>query len=143
MGKTTRSLIKHRQEPTVYAIESDEDALILAALDVTREATSGGLCSHTLGDLPLAGRIDDVELLNRERENYDGFIPECGNVHHLMTELLALDREHRQAAAAASIAEARFRSLRKDVDAKSQKVHELLARINERKPLPLFEGIGG
>src|SRR5262245_37007818 len=130
--RTTRSLIKHLQEPTVYAIESDEDGLILSALDVTREATSGGLCLHTLGDLPLAGRIDDVELLNRERENFDAYVPDCGNVHHLMTELLALDRDHRATSAAAAIADSKAKSLRKDAEAKAAKVHELLAKINER-----------
>lgn len=140
MQKTTRALIKHRQEPTVYAIEADEDGIILAALDVTSEVTGGGFCVHLLPALALTGRIDDVELLNREREeHWEGFTPECGNVHHVMADLIAAEKEHRAAATATAIAESRFRSLKKDTDAKAAKVHDLLGRIADRKPLPLFE----
>lgn len=142
--RTTRSLIKHQAEPTVYAIEGDEDGMILAALDVTDEATSGGLCVHMLAGLPLAGRIDDVEMLNRERdEQWAPYVPECGNTHHLLGELIAMEKDHRAAAGLFAIADAKARSLKKDVDQKAAKVHELLARIADRKPLPLFEQQGG
>jgi hypothetical protein len=141
--KLTRSLIKHIAEPTVYVIETDEDGMILNALDVTNEATGGGLCPHVINDLPLAGRIEDVELLNRERdEQWQPYVPDCGNIHHLMTDLLAFEREHRAAAQAFAMADSRAKGLRKELDLKSQKVHELLGRIADRKPAPLFEAAG-
>lgn len=141
--KLTRSLIKHLEDGTIYCIEADESGFILAALDVTSEANSGGLCSHILASLPLAGNIEEVERLNRDRDRFEGFEAACGNVHHLMAELLDLEREHRAASALCAMAEARFRSLKKDVDLKGTKVHELLNRIAERKPLPLFAAIEG
>jgi hypothetical protein len=142
--KLTRSLIKHNIEPHVYVIESDEDGMILAALDVTSEATRGGLCGHMLADLPLAGAIDDVEMLNRERDDSFGpYEAECGNVHHLLADLLAMEREHRSAAASFAMADSRAKSLKKEMELRAQKVHELLGRIGDRKPLPLFDAIGG
>jgi hypothetical protein len=140
---TTRMFIKHRAEPTTYAIEADEGGLILAALDVTDEATTGGLCPHLLGGLPLAGRLDDVEMLNRQREaEFEDYVPECGNLHHLMQDLLALERDHRDAAAAFALADSRAKSLKKDLEMRAAKVHDLLDRINHRTPLPLFEAAG-
>jgi hypothetical protein len=147
----TRSLIKHAKEPAFYVIEADEDGVILAALDVSSEVTSGGLCRHMVKDVPLLGQLDDVERLNRERAQGDAegvdvwlpYVAECGNVHHLMTELLALDRDHRAAAHAYAVADAKAKSLKKEMDARGEKVHELLGQISDRKPLPLFEAIGG
>jgi hypothetical protein len=141
MASTTRRLIKHVHEPTVYAVEVDEDGFILAALDVTSEVTSGGLCLHMLSTLPLAGALDDVERLNRERDTFDAYTADCGNVHHLMADLIAAEREHRAASAQTAMAESRFRSLKKDTELKAAKVHDLLGRIADRKPLPLFEGV--
>jgi hypothetical protein len=136
----TRSLIKHIQEPTIYAIEADENGFILGALDVTSEITSGGFCAHLLNGLPLTGALDDVERLNRERdEHWQVFESDCGNVHHLMADLLAFEKDHRAAATAFAMADSRAKALRKDMDLRAQKVHDLLGRIADRKPLPLFE----
>jgi len=139
----TRYFLKHRAEPTVYAVEGDEDGNLLAVLDVTDAATSGGLCPHLLSSLPLAGRIEDVEYVNRVRDaEYDSYVPECGNVHHLMTDLLALEREHREAAAAFAMADSKSKATKKDMELRAAKVHALLDRINDRVPLPLFEAAG-
>lgn len=140
---THRSFIKHRVEPHVYAIESDEDGVILSALDVTSESTSGGICLHALASLPLAGRIDDVEYLQRTRhDEFDDFVPDCGNVHHLMTDLLGMETEHRRAAAEFAMADSKSKALKKEMEIAGAKVHELLARISDRKPLPLFDAVG-
>jgi hypothetical protein len=134
-----RYFLKHRAQPTVYAVEGDEDGDILGVLDVTTEATSGGLCPHLLSTLPLAGRLDDVEYLQRTREEYESFTPECGNVHHLMTDLLTFEREHRQVAAAFALADGKAKALKKDMELRAAKVHELLGRIDDRSALPLFD----
>ena len=78
--KLTRTFVKHQIEPAIYAIETDEDGTILGALDVTAEATKGGLCRHMIDSLPLTGRVDEVEYLQRDRAAYDPYEPDCGNV---------------------------------------------------------------
>ena len=138
-----RRFIKHRAEPTVYAIETDEDGMILGAVDLTDDATKGGLCPHMIGSIPLAGRIEDVEYLNRKIDDeYDDYVPECGNVHHLMTDLLAMERAHREAAALFALADSDAKAKRKTMENAGAKVHDLLQRIEDRKPLPLFEAAG-
>jgi len=136
-------LIKDPDVDIVFAIEQDDDAIVLAALDVTAEAKSGGLCSHLLASLPLAGRIDDVEMINRQRERFTRFEVDCGNVHHLMRDLLTLEHDYRESVDRFALADSRAKSLKKDVDTCAAKVHDLLQRIATRKPLPLFEAIGG
>jgi hypothetical protein len=84
-----------------------------------------------------------VELLNRERESYEAYTADCANVHHLMADVVAAEKDHRRAAEASAMAESRFRSLKKDTELKAQRVHELLGKIVDRKPLPLFEQTGG
>lgn len=140
---TTRALIKHTIEPTTYAVEIDADGMILSALDVTTEATSGGLCPHLLETLPLAAAIDDVERLNRTRDAYSTFVPDCANAHHLLSDLVKLESEHRTAIDAFAAADARAKSAKKRVDETAAEVHQLLGKIRDRKPLPLFEGIAG
>lgn len=139
---TRRHFLKHQAEPGTYAIEIDEDGQILAALDVTDEATKGGLCTHLLSSLPLAGRIDDVDYLNRQRECYEVFEPECGNVHHLMADLIELERAHRRLIDRFAFEDSTAKSTKKDMEAAGAKVHALLARIADRKPLPLFDAAG-
>jgi hypothetical protein len=139
----TRYFLKHRAEPTVFAVEADDGGELLAVLDVTDAATKGGLCPHLLDSLPLAGRIDDVEYLRRARDDeYDIYAPDCGNVHHLMTDLLALEREHRDAAATFAMADSTAKAAKKDMELRAGKVHALLNRINDRTPLPLFDAVG-
>lgn len=141
--KTTRSLIKHTAEPFIYCIECDDEGFILAAMDVTKEAESGGLCPHMLAGLPLAGAIEDVERLNRERDSeWNVYTTDCGNVHHLMADLINAEKDHRAAAAQTAMAESKFRSLKKDTELKAAKVHDILGRLADRKPLPLFEPLG-
>jgi hypothetical protein len=137
-----RYFVKHVARPDVYAVEGDEQGQILAVLDVTNEATKGGLCPHLLSTLPLAGRIEDVDLVMRQREQFEDYTPECGNVHHLMTDLLALERDHITAAGKFAASDSETKTLKKDMEAKGAKVHALLAQINDYKPLPLFETAG-
>lgn len=135
----TRRLIKHLAQPVIYAVDVDDDGMVLGALDVTTEVTSGGLCSHLLESLPLVGRLDDVEYLNAHRDEYEPYATACGNIHHLMRDLLRLEADHRAAKAAFRLTDARAKALRRDVDARAAEVHALLDQIAERKPLPLFE----
>lgn len=136
----TRSLIKHRIEPTTYAVEMDFEGVILGALDVTSEVTSGGFCSHTLSGLPLAGSIDTVEQLNRQRDDFEAFQPTCGNVHHLFNDILTMKKSHRAALAAFALADARAKALEREAKAQAAKIEELLGRLVDQKPLPLFDG---
>jgi CHAD domain-containing protein len=138
---TTRSFIKHIKEPGTYAVETDEDGFILAALDVSSEMTSGGICPHLLPTLPLAGRVEDIEVLMRARDEYEPFEPDCGNVHHLMNDLLSFEREYRQSETAFALADSKAKALKKEMEAKAVRVHDLLSRISDRKPLPLFENV--
>jgi hypothetical protein len=140
---TRRMYLKHRAEPGTYAVEYDVDGMILNALDVTSEATKGGLCPHMLHTLPLAGRLDEVEYLNRMRssDTFEEWLPDCGNVHHLLNDLVTLEQEHRRAIDGFAMADSIAKSKRKDMELTAAKVHELLARISDRKPLPLFEAI--
>ena len=140
---TIRRFTKHLKDATVFAIEAAEDGLILASLDVTTEATSGGLCTHLLPTLPLAGRLDDVEYLNAHADEFEGFEPECGNAHHLMNDLVTLEKEHRNAIAVYAMAASRAAGAKKEMELRAAKVHDLLGRIGDRKPLPLFDAIGG
>lgn len=140
--KVTRLCIKHAAEPTVYVVECDDEGTILAALDVTDDATRGGLCAHILDTLPLAAQLDELTYLQRDRDRYVPYEPDCGNVHHLMHDLLRLEREHRAAAAAFALADSRAKGLKKDMETKAAEVHELLARLADRKPLPLFDTVG-
>ena len=138
----TRFYLKHRAEPGTFACEGDAAGAILGALDVTDEQTKGGLCPHMLSSLPLAGRVDDLDYLNRERDNFEPFVPECGNVHHLLEDLLDLERAHVTAINEYAEADAEAKTRKKAMEAAGQKVHALLIRISERKPLPLFDAAG-
>jgi hypothetical protein len=138
-----KRFIKHRAEPTVFAIETDEEGTILAALDVTDEATKGGLCPHMIASMPLSGHVEDIEFLSRKIDDeFDDYVPECGNVHHLMNDLLQMEREHRDAAASFAMADSTAKAKKKSMELAGQKVHDLLQRIEDRKPLPLFEVAG-
>ena len=138
----TRALLRHRDYQTVYAIEVDFEGTILGALDVTTEVERGGLCGHLLETLPLAGSIDTVELLTRHRDDFEPFTVSCGNVHHLFNDLLRCEKDHRAALAAFATADARAKGLKKEADARGAKVHELLGKLADAPPLPLFDGLG-
>lgn len=136
--KLIRTFIKHRAEPTVYALETDEEGNILAALDVSDAATKGGLCPHMLASMALTGRVEDLEYLTRAREaEFEDFVPECGDVHHLMTDLLSLEKEYQTSCAAFAMADSRAKSLKKDMELKGARVHECLTRVRQpRLPFP-------
>lgn len=138
-GELSRYYLKHKADPTTYAVEADERGEILSALDVTDEAAKGGLCPHLLTTLPLAARIDDVESLNRHRDEFHVCEPDCRNTHHLLSDLLALERDYRTAVQAWEVADGEAKVLKKRMEAQGEKVHALLQRIQDRKPLPLFE----
>jgi len=138
-GELKRYYLKHKAEPTTFAVEADERGEILAALDVTDEQTKGGLCPHALESLPLKARIDDVIDLNKHRDDFQVYEPDCRNVHHLMTDLLTLERGFREATSAFEQADAEAKALKKRMEAQGEKVHALLSKIQDRKPLPLFE----
>jgi len=133
-----RYFLKHKALPTVYAVEADEDGTIMFALDVTDEATKGGLCLHMLDSLPLAARVDDVLALTKDRFEFLDYEPECGNTHHLMTDLLELEERYRDASDAFNVAHARASVLKKQMEGCGDEVHALLRKIRDRKPLPLF-----
>lgn len=141
MPMTKRAFLKHTNEPTTYAVEMDDDGLVLSLLDVTSEITNGGLCSHILASLPLAGRVDDLELMRRTRDEYDAFEPDCGNAHHLIHDLIALEQEYRRVCDAFALADSKAKSLKDDMNNKRDKVHSLVRKIADRKPLPLFDGV--
>ena len=138
-GELKRYYLKHKAEPSTFAVEADERGEILSALDVTDEATKGGLCPHLLESLPLKARIDDVIDLNAHRNDYALFEPDCLNTHHLLADLLTLERGFREATGAFEQADAEAKALKKRMEAQGEKVHALLVRIQDRKPLPLFE----
>lgn len=138
-GELRRYYLKHKAEPATFAVEADDRGEILSALDVTDDATKGGLCPHLLESLPLAARIDDVIALNRDRESFQVFEPDCRNAHHLMADLLTMERGYREATSAFEQADAEAKALKKRMEAQGEKVHALLSKIQDRKPLPLFE----
>ncbi len=142
MSNLTRYFLKHRAEPATYAIETDEEGTILGALDVTDGATKGGLCAHMLDSMALTGRVDDIEYLNRTRDDFEPYEPNCANEHHLLSDLLALEKEYLTAMGAYAASDAETKTLKKSMEARGEKVHALLAKIADRKPLPLFDAAG-
>lgn len=141
-GELKKYYLKHKAEPLTYAVEADERGHVLAALDVSGDETSGGLCPHILPSLPLAGGMDDVEMLNKQRAEFNLFEPECGNTHHLLKDLLEMEREYRGSTQRWESADRNAKSLKKIMEEDGEKVHQLLMKIQDRKPLPLFAGIG-
>lgn len=142
-GELTRVYLKHKAEPLTFAVEMDERGRCLAVLDVSDEQTKGGLCPHLLGVLPLAGRIDDVESVNARRQEFHLFEPECGNTHHLLADLLTMERAYRGSTERFESADRNAKSLKKIMEEDGAKVHQLLIKIQDRKPLPLFAGVEG
>lgn len=140
-GELTRFYLKHKTNTEVFAVEADDRGEILAALDVTAEASSGGVCPHMLATLPLAGRVDDVVSLNMRRAEFAFVEPECGNTHHLLADLLTLEREFRGSTQRWESADRTSKSLKKIMEEDGEKVHQLLMKIQDRKPLPLFEHV--
>lgn len=134
-----RFFLKHKAEPMTFAVEADDRGNILGIIDVTDSATKGGLCPHLLDTLPLVGRIDDADFLNRTREEFDYYAPDCANTHHLLNDLLELEKDYRIFLAEWSEADGEAKRLKKRMEAQAEKVHELLQKIQDRKPLPLFE----
>lgn len=57
-----------------------------------------------------------------------------------MTDLLVLEADYRAMVRAFEQADAEAKALKKRMEAQGEKVHALLCRISDRKPLPLFEG---
>jgi hypothetical protein len=139
--KTTRLFLKHIAEPTVYAIEADEGGVTVGALEVTSDMTAGGLCPHMLPTLPLNGRAEVLAYLEESRHLYEPYEPDCGNVHHLMHDLLNYERDHREAADTYAMADSKAKALKKEMEAKAARIHDLLRRINDRESLPLFESV--
>lgn len=143
MSQLKRYFLKHRSQPDVWAIEGDDsDGAILAALDVTSDATKGGLCPHMLDALPLVANVGDLEYIARQRDDYELHVPECGNTHHLLADLLALEREHVEAVAEFAEADAVAKMKKRAAENAGSKVHAVLARMMDRKPLPLFDAAG-
>lgn len=140
-GELQRYYLKHKDEPLTYAVEADERGHVLASLDVSSEEASGGLCPHMLSSLPLAGRLDDVEMINKRRAEFKLFEPECGNTHHLLRDLLDMEREYRGSTQRWESADRNAKALKKVMEEDGEKVHQLLMKIQDRKPLPLFAGI--
>jgi len=138
-GELKRYYLKHKAEPATFAVEADERGEILAALDVTDESTTGGLCPHALASMPLKALIDDVIELNAQRKDFEIHEPDCRNTHHLLADLLTLEADFRAATRMFEQADGEAKALKKRMEAQGEKVHALLTRITERKPLPLFE----
>lgn len=112
-GELKRYYLKHKTEPTTYAVEGDDRGEVLAALDVTGDATKGGLCPHLLETLPLAARIDDVIQINKHKDDFQVFEPDCQNTHHLLSDLLTLERNYREATSAFGQADAEAKGAEK------------------------------
>jgi hypothetical protein len=96
---------------------------------------------HLIASLPLAAQIDDVEALNRTRDQYETFVPDCANAHHLLADLVQKETEHRAAIDAFAMLDARAKAGKKRVDETAAEVHTLLGKIANRKPLPLFDNV--
>lgn len=135
-GELTRAYLKHKIEALVFAVEVDERRTVLGALDVSDEETKGGLCHHMLSSLPLKADIDIVSDLNRNIKDFALYEPECGNTHHLMHDLISLEREYRDASRAFESADRTRKALQKNMEECGTKVHDLLERIYDRKPPP-------
>jgi hypothetical protein len=138
-GELKRYYLRHKELKTTYAVEGDDRGEILGVLDVSAEAGQGGICPHMLPSLPLAGRIDEVEYLMKHRDEFAIEEPDCRNAHHLMTDLLLLESDYRAMTRQFEQADAEAKALKKRMEAQGDKVHSLLCRIQDRKPLPLFE----
>jgi hypothetical protein len=138
-GELSRYYLMHKKTEITFAVEADDRGEILGAVEVTAEKYLGGLCPHMLPTLPLAGRIDDVIDLQKSRDDFDVYEPDCRNAHHLMSDLLVLESDYRAMTRAFEQADAEAKALKKRMEAQGEKVHALLCRISDRKPLPLFE----
>lgn len=141
MSETIRYFLKHRAEPATYAVEGDDDGTLRGALDVTATVTAGGLCAHQLATLPIEPS-EDLERLQAARDDFEEWVPDCENVHHLMTELLALERAHLASINTYAAADAQTKALKKTMEAAGTKVHALLQKVADRKPLPLLDAAG-
>jgi hypothetical protein len=139
-GEIRRFYIKHKAQPTVFAIERDKMGY-LAALEVTDSATKQGLCPHLLASLPLTNEPGLLAHLERTKTEFELYEPECGNVHHLMNDLIELERDYRDCLRQWTQVDLSAKALKKLVDSKGEKVHELLERIYNRPTLPLFDDL--
>lgn len=139
-GEIVRFYIKHKANPTVFAIERDKRGY-LAALEVTDASTKGGVCPHMLPSLPLSDEPGLLAHLERAKTEFELYEPECGNVHHLMTDLIELERDYRDVLRQWTQIDMQAKALKKLVDHKGDKVHELLERIYNRPALPLFDEV--
>jgi hypothetical protein len=138
-GELTRYFLKHKKDGGTYAVEADEHREIVACLDVTDDAKRGGVCPHLLAGLPLASHRFDVDALNKNREDFERFDPDCGNTHHLLADLVAMEGVYRESVTRWESADGTAKAFKKVMEGNSERVHELLNRIRDRKPLPLFE----
>lgn len=139
-GEIVRFYIKHKAEPTVFAIERDKQGY-LAAMEVTDSATKQGLCPHLLPSLPLGDEPGLLTHLERHKTEFELYEPECGNVHHLMNDLIELERDFRECGRQWASADLSAKALKKLLDSKGEKVDDLLERIYNRPSLPLFDDV--
>ena len=141
-SETRRFYLKHHAEPSVYAVEVAPDGLIINALDLSDEHTKdggAGICKHALDALPLHGHVEDIERLNNNRNDWRTYDPDCRNVHHLVDELMDLEREYLKDLGTYNDSAEDTKALRKRADASGERVHALLQRLSTREPLPLFD----
>lgn len=134
-GELIRRFMKHKVFGEVYAVEAEmPSGMVVAAAKIDPTVQ----CEHLLRTMELTGD-DTAEMLEKSRNDFDVIDLPCRDAAHWLNDIGEAYREREDARKEWEQADARAKSLKKILEAKDQRVMNLVGAAIDPKPMPLFD----
>lgn len=132
-GELKRGFLKHKVYGTVFAVEMDESALVLAAVSVSEAST----CKHRLPDLVLS--LDEATEIMKHIRDYEVFDSMCTDPVHLLSDIGEAEKAAQAAESEWTAAHTKAKALKEIFELKVDALRALVSGATSPKPMPLFD----